>query len=71
MSIQISGWDTDHFGFTIARLPSTQEQSYIEKGIQEARLQGVKLLISRCPTDAFGWIHELELREFKIGRAHV
>jgi len=66
MVVQISEWDTNHFGFTIAKLPSTQEQSYIEKGIQEARLQGVKLLISRCPTDAFGWIHELELMGFKL-----
>lgn len=66
MPVQISEWDTNHFGFAIAKLPATQERSYVEKGIQEARLQGVKLLICRCPTDAFEWIHELELREFKL-----
>jgi GNAT superfamily N-acetyltransferase len=66
LSIQISEWDTKHFGFTIAKLSPTLEKSNIEKGIRAARMRGVKLLISRCPTHAFGWIHELERRKFQL-----
>ena len=66
MSIQISEWDTNHFGFKIAKLLYVKDQSHIQKGILESRLQGVKLLISRCPTNDFGWIHELERRGFQL-----
>ena len=66
MSIQISEWDTNHFGFTIAKLLYTKDPSNIQKDMQASKRIGSKLLISRCPTDAFGWIHELGRRGFQF-----
>jgi hypothetical protein len=66
MRIQISEWDTNHFGFKIAKLLYTKAPSHIQKAIQESKRIGSKLLISRCPTDDFGWIHELERRGFQF-----
>jgi GNAT superfamily N-acetyltransferase len=66
MSIQISEWDTNHFGFKIAQLPYFNDQSYVKQGVQESKFHNVKLLINRCPTDDFKWIHELERRGFQL-----
>jgi hypothetical protein len=66
MYTKISEWDTNHFGLNIAKLSYTENPPDIGKGIQEARLQGTKLLINRCPTDAFNWIHTLESNGFLL-----
>lgn len=63
---QISEWDTNHFGFNISKLLYTKDPSNIQKGIQESKRIGTKLLICRCPTDAFEWIHDLERRGFQL-----
>ena len=66
MNLQISEWDTNHFGFKIAKLPYLNNLSSIKKGIQESIHHNVRLLITRCPTSDFKWIHELELRGFQL-----
>ena len=66
MNIQISEWDTNHFGFKIAKLPYLKYPSSIKKGMQEAIHYNVRLLIARCPTDDFKWIHELEQIGFRL-----
>ena len=66
MSIRISDWDTKHFGFKIAELLHARDQTPIQKGIIESRHQDVRLIISRCPTNDFGWIHELERSGFQF-----
>lgn len=66
MNIQISEWDTKHFGTKIAKLPYLEDPSYIKKAIQESIDNDVKLLINRCPTGDFQWIHELERKGFLL-----
>jgi len=66
LNINISQWDTEHFGFKVANLVSIEEKSNLKRGIEKARLSGVKLLICRCPITEFEQVHELEQSGFLL-----
>ena len=65
MTIQISDWDTNHFGLKIAKLPYSKNRP-LQEGIEESIFNNVKLLITRCPTNDFKRIHELEEKGFQL-----
>ena len=65
IDLKISEWDTEHFGFKVAKLPYVKDGfSCIYENTRKLESLGSKLLISRCPTNDFAWIHELERRGF-------
>ena len=56
--IEGSEWDTNHFGFKVARMNKITFEE-LQPALKECVDSGVKLLIHRCSTEDFHYIHQL------------
>ena len=61
--IKVSEWDTNHFGFKVAKMGEVKE---LQPALKEYADLGVKLLIHRCSAEDFHHIHQLEKYGFEL-----
>ena len=63
--IEILEWDTNHFGFKVARMNATTSEE-LQPALDRCATLGVKLLIHRCSTDNLHFVHQLERHGFEL-----
>jgi len=63
--IEILEWDTNHFGFKVARMNATTSEE-LQPALDRCATSGVKLLIHRCSTDNLHFVHQLEKQGFQL-----
>ena len=63
--IEILEWDTNHFGFKVARMNAATPEE-LQSGLDRCAALGVKLLIHRCSTDNIHFAHHLERQGFEL-----
>jgi len=68
--IEILEWDTNHFGFKVARM-NTATPEELQPALDSCAALGVKLLIHRCNTDNPRFVHQLERHGFELMDTNV
>ncbi len=64
-SLEILEWDSNHFGFKIAKMNAATPEE-LQTALDKCAALGVKLLIHRCSTDNIHFVHELEGQGFAL-----
>lgn len=63
--IEILEWDTNHFGFKVARMNAATSEE-LQPALDSCAALRVKLLIHRCNTDNLHFVHQLERQGFEL-----
>ena len=64
-SVQLSHWDSQFFGFSVARCTVRQPED-VDLALQWSRSRGVRLLITRCDAADTAAIHQMESAGFLL-----
>ena len=63
--VELSEWDTNHFGFKVAKIETTP-RGQISEIIEQCCRKNIKLLICRCNTNDIIYAHSLEEEGFEL-----